>query len=68
MVTIIGTKGCSRCYAVKAQYEKKQIDYTYKLLNELPEEQQEELLCRAEQKHITSFPLILDESGEIITE
>jgi len=60
MIRIIGTTGCSRCIAKKNEYTKKQIDFSYELLENLSQEEQDKILKYAEENKIFSFPIIIE--------
>lgn len=59
MVRVIGEKGCSRCEITKQILKNKKIDFTYELLSDLPTEDQNELLNKAQLKGLMQMPLIL---------
>lgn len=67
MIRLIGTHGCSRCIVKKNEFLKKQIEFSYELLENLPEEEQEKILELAASNHIYSMPISIDEKGNIIT-
>ena len=66
MILLIGTKNCSRCKITKDILDKKGLEYTYKLITELTNEEQSECMQKAKEKNILSFPLII-KNDNIIT-
>lgn len=66
MILVIGTENCSRCKMTKSILDKKEIDYTYKLNNEISEEEFNNYMIQAKNKGLMNFPLII-ENEEIIT-
>lgn len=66
MILVIGTKNCLNCKMVKANLDKKDIEYTYKLNEELSEEELNIYVNKARVKGLLNFPLIVKDE-EIIT-
>lgn len=56
MITVIGSKSCSRCEITKNVLAKKGIDYEYKLYDELPESDKELI----KQLNLKQLPIIFD--------
>jgi glutaredoxin len=65
MLLIIGTKNCSRCNMTKAILNNKNVEYTYKLNNEISKNELNEYLNKARSAGLMSFPLIIKDD-EII--
>ena len=66
MILIIGTQNCSKCSMTKAILDKKEIEYEYKLNNEISEDKFNTYLEKAKIKGLMNFPLIVKDE-EIIT-
>ncbi|MCE5220018.1 MAG: hypothetical protein LLF98_01820 [Clostridium sp.] len=65
MILIIGTQNCSRCNMTKTILDKKNIEYTYKLSNDISKEELNEYMKKARIKGLLNFPLII-KNDEII--
>lgn len=65
MIRIIGNRGCSRCIATKNDFAKKLIEFKYELIENLPQEEQDQILKLAEESGVATFPILLDEYGKI---
>lgn len=69
MIRVIGKLGCSNCLITKLTLEKKGIDFTYQLISELSDAEQDELFNKAELANKASMPMILKDNEFIdITE
>ena len=68
MYTVIGTTGCGKCNQVKKQLEKQKILYTYVYFEQLSTEEQDKYLKIAKMNNIQSFPLIFDDSDNLVKE
>ncbi len=66
MLLIIGTQNCSKCKMTKSILDKKGIEYTYKLNEELTNEEFFNYMEQARNKRLMNFPLIIKDE-EIIT-
>jgi len=66
VLLVIGTANCSRCNMTKSILDNKNIDYTYKLNNEILKDEFNRYLKKARVKGLMNFPLIIRD-GEIIT-
>lgn len=64
MITVIGTNGCGQCISVKNKLEQNNIQFEYKLFNTYSDIEQDKILAMAEEKGISSFPIIIQD-GEI---
>jgi len=65
MIRIIGNEGCSRCEITKQILTNKEVQFTYELLENLPDEDKKSILKKARVKGILNMPLILKDE-EII--
>lgn len=66
MLLVIGTESCAKCKMTKSILDKNNIEYTYKLNNEITKEEFNEYMNEARNKGLMSFPLIIN-NDEIIT-
>ena len=66
MLLIIGSQNCSKCKMTKSILDKKNIEYTYKLNNEISQEEFNIYMDKARIKGLMNFPLIIKDE-EIIT-
>jgi len=66
MLLVIGTENCSRCAMVKNILNTKNINYNYKLIDELSETEQNNYLDIAKQSGQLSYPMIF-KNNKIIT-
>lgn len=62
MILVIGTQNCSRCSMIKNILTEKSIQYEYKLINEMSEEDTNKHMDMAKAKNQMSFPLIIKEN------
>lgn len=62
MIRVIGEKGCSRCEITKQILKNKKIDFSYELLSDLTDEEQDELMNKAELKGLMQMPLIVKDN------
>lgn len=65
MYTIIGSKNCVKCMMVKKKLDQKNIDYDYKLLEDLMPEERDSYLKIASNSKVSQMPLVF-ENGEIL--
>lgn len=68
MYVVIGTENCGKCGWIKKKLEQENISYIYKRFQDLSEEEQDRYLNVAECNSIMSFPLVINESGNIAKE
>jgi glutaredoxin len=66
MLLIIGTKNCPRCKMTKSVLNNKDIEYEYKLNDEISKKELDLYLEKAKEKGLMNFPLIIKDE-EIIT-
>ena len=66
VVIVYGTNNCGRCSVIKTILKNKGIEFKYKILDDLEEELQDELLVAAKKSGISSFPIIVNQEGNII--
>jgi len=66
MILVIGTENCSRCNMVKNILNNKNIEYDYKLINSLSDEDKNKYINMAQCIGQMSFPLIIKDE-KIIT-
>lgn len=59
MILLIGKKNCNACNMTKMVLTNKQIEFEYRLLNELSKEEQEHYIKLAEESNMLSLPLIV---------
>lgn len=59
MILLIGKQNCSACNMTKTVLTNKGIEFEYKLLNELPQEQQDKYINLAQESDMLSLPLIV---------
>lgn len=62
MVRVIGSRGCSRCEITKQILKKKGVEFSYELISDLPDEEQELLNNLAQEKGLLQMPLILKDN------
>lgn len=65
MLILIGTKNCPKCNIVRDILETKNVEYEYKVINELPEEEQQYYVKMAKQANQMNFPLIIKNNNFI---
>ena len=65
MILLIGQKGCNRCQMTKNILINKNIDFDYKLLNELSKEEQDKYLKMATEKQMFELRLIIKDNNLI---
>ena len=58
-IRLIGNNGCSRCEIVKNILVTKGIDFTYVMLNDMSQEEQDNVLLMARKKGMLNLPLII---------
>lgn len=59
MLLIIGTENCSKCKMTKSILDNKNIDYIYKLNNEISKDEFNKYIEKAKIKGLMNFPLIV---------
>jgi glutaredoxin len=59
MVLVIGQENCVRCNITKNILDKNKIQYEYKKITDLSQEQQEKYMKIAEDKNLLNFPIII---------
>lgn len=59
MIKLIGKNNCSACNMTKTVLKNKGIEFEYKLLNELPQEEQDKYINLAQENDMLSLPLIV---------
>lgn len=64
MIKLYGSTSCTRCEMVKNVLETKGVEYEYSLLEDAAN--QDELIAKAQEKGLTTLPLIF-KNDEIIT-
>jgi glutaredoxin len=62
MILLIGTKNCSKCEMTKGILDKKEIEYEYKIINDLNKEDQLIYMNMAKEKGIAFFPLVIKDN------
>lgn len=62
MIEVIGNLKCFNCEMVKKKLEKDGIEFEYKIFDQLPEEDQEELSKMARDSKMINMPLILKDN------
>lgn len=62
MIRVIGQLGCSNCEITKLILKKKGVDFTYQLITDLSEIEQDELFNMAEIAKKTNMPMILKDN------
>lgn len=62
---LIGTKNCGRCNMTKKILDNKGINYEYKLLDDLTQEEKDLYLSMARKVGLMSFPLIIKNNNAI---
>jgi len=58
-VTVIGSRGCSKCKITKTLLEQKEIPFEYKIIEDLPEQDQNSYINKAQNAGMMSFPIII---------
>ena len=66
MLLIIGSQNCKVCKMTKSILDKKEIKYTYKLNNEISQDEFNLYMDKAKIKGLLNFPLLI-QNEEIIT-
>jgi glutaredoxin len=66
MLLIIGSENCGRCHITKELLNQKGIEYEYKLMSSLSEDEKNKYLNMAKEKKQMSMPLIIKD-GQLIT-
>jgi glutaredoxin len=59
VLLIIGTENCSKCKMTKSILDNKNIDYIYKLNNEISKDEFNKYIEKAKIKGLMNFPLIV---------
>ena len=59
MILLIGKPNCSACKMSQTVLKNKGIEFEYKLLNELPQEEQDFYINLAQESNMISLPLIV---------
>ena len=59
MILLIGKQNCSACNMTKTVLTNKGMEFEYKLLNELPQEEQDKYIKLAQENDMLSLPLIV---------
>lgn len=62
---VIGTMNCGRCKMTKKILDGKGINYEYKILDELTQEEKDLYLSMAREVGLLSFPLIIKDNKVI---
>ena len=62
VIKVIGTNGCGQCMMTKTILTNKNIEFDYVLLNDMSTEDQDYYLNLANEKGITTFPLIIKDN------
>jgi glutaredoxin len=62
MYLVIGTEFCSRCKGTKLRLDSLGIEYEYKLMSELSQEDQDKYTKMAEDCKMKGFPLIVKDN------
>ena len=68
MLLIIGTENCSKCKMTKSILGNKNIDYIYKLNNEISKDEFNKYIEKAKTKGLMNFPLIVRDEEIIVLE
>lgn len=66
MVTLIGKPGCGQCSNAKLNLSQRGINYEYKDLNLLPEEERMDYINKAKEKNNLGLPLVFN-NGENVS-
>lgn len=59
MIRVIGNRGCSRCEMTKQILNNKGIEYEYMLLSDLPAEEQNVIMTKAQEEKKIALPIII---------
>jgi glutaredoxin len=62
MIRVIGNLNCPNCHITKMTLEKKGVDFTYEIFDQLSKDEQEILLEEAKNKGFLKMPLILKDN------
>lgn len=65
MIEVFGSKNCSRCTMVKNILTNKKIEFTYSLLEDLPQDEYDIKMEKAKEKNMMALPLIF-KNNELI--
>lgn len=65
MIEVFGSKNCSRCTMVKNILTNKKIEFTYSLLEDLPQDEYDIKMKKAKEKNMMALPLIF-KNNELI--
>lgn len=67
MYTLIGKENCGRCEMAKTILKNKNIPFNYELISDLSNERRLDIIDKAQEMGIATFPIIMNENDEIIT-
>lgn len=67
MYLLIGKNNCSACTMVKTVLKNKGIEFEYKTLEDLPQEEQDKYINLAQEQSRVSLPLIINDDNKILT-
>lgn len=59
MYQVYGERTCNRCHIIKAQLEKRNVDFTFKNLEDIPQEDRDLLIEGARKAKMIQLPLII---------
>ena len=62
-VTVIGSRGCSKCKITKTLLEQKKIPFEYKMIEDLPEQDQNSYINKAQNAGTMNFPIIIKDDN-----
>lgn len=63
MILVIGNENCNRCLITKNILIDKNIEFEYKLLNDLKQEEKDEYLDMAQKANVNNFPLLIKDKS-----
>mgnify|MGYP003522869871 FL=1 len=67
MYLLIGKNNCSACTMTKTVLKNKGIEFEYKILEDLPREEQDKYINLAQEQSRVSLPLIINNDNKILT-
>ena len=67
MYLLIGKNNCSACTMTKTIFQNKGIEFEYKILEDLPQEEQDKYANLAQEQSRVSLPLIINNDNKILT-
>ena len=67
MYLLIGKNNCSACTITKTVLKNKEIEFEYKTLEDLPQEEQDKYINLAQEQSRVSLPLIINDDNKILT-